>query len=247
MSAVNILFVSSEDFKLSKAEILRGIVTEKLTTAAREILAVVERTVAGYEEEAAGLRREVDRQRRQLEALLQPRVTLCRIEDPVCDEEEGGRLRLLKDEEQQTHLGSWGHIEEEEGEEEEEPAQSHSPGPVQEDLTGRRTTNTRSGCEDVGGSHVQNLDRSLMGSFPCRGPSVKMKSRRKSPLQLRVGLLGDSHTGVLTHGVLGTRSADHQTVADRPGEPKHVVMVSWERPVEASSTRASSLTFGGKS
>ncbi|XP_029382746.1 zinc finger protein 502-like [Echeneis naucrates] len=61
---------------ISKAEILRGIVTEKLSTAAQEILAVVERTVAGYEEEASGLRREVERQRRQLELLLQPRVKL---------------------------------------------------------------------------------------------------------------------------------------------------------------------------
>ncbi|KAK2863403.1 hypothetical protein Q5P01_002936 [Channa striata] len=64
---------------MSKAEILRGIVTEKLATAAQEILAVVERTVAGYEEEATGFRREIDRQRRQLE-LLQPRV---RIEQRV--------------------------------------------------------------------------------------------------------------------------------------------------------------------
>lgn len=65
-----------DSLAMSKAEILRGIVTEKLTTAAQEILAVVERTVAGYEEEASGFRREIDRQRRQLEVLLQPRVKL---------------------------------------------------------------------------------------------------------------------------------------------------------------------------
>uniref|UniRef100_A0A3P9DT56 C2H2-type domain-containing protein n=1 Tax=Maylandia zebra TaxID=106582 RepID=A0A3P9DT56_9CICH len=40
---------------MSKSDILRGIITEKLSTAAREILAVVERTVADYEEEAAEL------------------------------------------------------------------------------------------------------------------------------------------------------------------------------------------------
>ncbi|KAK9523146.1 hypothetical protein VZT92_019561 [Zoarces viviparus] len=66
----------SETFDMSKAEILRGIVTEKLTTAAQEILAVVERTVAGYEEEASGFRREIDRRKKQLEVLLQPRVSL---------------------------------------------------------------------------------------------------------------------------------------------------------------------------
>ena len=61
---------------MSKAEILRIIISEKLATAAQEILAVVERTVAGYEEEASGFRREIDRQRRQLEVLLQPQVKL---------------------------------------------------------------------------------------------------------------------------------------------------------------------------
>ncbi|KAK9523139.1 hypothetical protein VZT92_019555 [Zoarces viviparus] len=61
---------------MSEAEILIGIVTEKLTTAAQEILAVVERTVAGYEEEASGFRREIDRRKKQLEVLLQPRVSL---------------------------------------------------------------------------------------------------------------------------------------------------------------------------
>lgn len=60
---------------MSKAEILRGIVNEKLATAAQEILAVVERTLAGYEEEASGFRQEIERQTKQLQ-LLQPRVSL---------------------------------------------------------------------------------------------------------------------------------------------------------------------------
>ncbi|KAL4008053.1 hypothetical protein ACER0C_001905 [Sarotherodon galilaeus] len=64
---------------MSKSDILRGIITEKLSTAAREILAVVERTIADYEEEVAGFRQEIDRQRRLLE-LLQPRVKLERRE-----------------------------------------------------------------------------------------------------------------------------------------------------------------------
>ncbi|MEQ2182570.1 hypothetical protein GOODEAATRI_023731 [Goodea atripinnis] len=56
---------------MSKSDMLRGIITEKLSTAAREILAVVERTVTDYEKEASAFRQEIDRQRRQLE-LLQP-------------------------------------------------------------------------------------------------------------------------------------------------------------------------------
>ncbi|KAM9425634.1 uncharacterized protein KZ484_011522 [Pholidichthys leucotaenia] len=60
---------------ISRSELLRGVIAERLTTAAREILAVVERTVADYEEEASGFRQELDRQRRQLE-LLQPEVKM---------------------------------------------------------------------------------------------------------------------------------------------------------------------------
>ncbi|XP_038587385.1 zinc finger protein 37-like [Micropterus salmoides] len=88
---------------MSKSEILREIVTEKLTTAAQEIFAVVERTVAGYEEEASGLRQEIDRQRRQLEAVLQPRVKLQRREDLI-PRQEGHEavVRLEEEEEEQT-------------------------------------------------------------------------------------------------------------------------------------------------
>ncbi|XP_056224877.1 ABC transporter F family member 4-like isoform X2 [Seriola aureovittata] len=62
--------------KMSKSEVLRGFVTERLAAASQEILAAVDRLVAGYEEEASGFREEIDRQRRQLELLLQPRVIL---------------------------------------------------------------------------------------------------------------------------------------------------------------------------
>ncbi|XP_071315009.1 zinc finger protein 62 homolog [Trachinotus anak] len=61
--------------EMSKAEVLRGFVTERLAAASQEILAAVDRIVAEYEEEASGFRREIARQRRLLEAALQPRVT----------------------------------------------------------------------------------------------------------------------------------------------------------------------------
>lgn len=75
MATVDVMFVSSAE----RAELLRGLVADKLSTAAREIFAVVDRTVAGFEEEASGLRKVIDLQRRQLELLLQPQVTLFRI------------------------------------------------------------------------------------------------------------------------------------------------------------------------
>ncbi|XP_056224901.1 zinc finger protein 37-like [Seriola aureovittata] len=61
---------------MSKSEVLRGFVTERLAAASQEILAAVDGLVAGYEEEASGFRQEIDRQRRLLEVLLQPRVIL---------------------------------------------------------------------------------------------------------------------------------------------------------------------------
>ncbi|XP_030609514.1 uncharacterized protein LOC115797156 isoform X2 [Archocentrus centrarchus] len=67
--------MESDSANMSKRDVLRGIITERLSTAVREILAVVERTVADYEEEAADFKREIDRQRRLLE-LLQPEIKL---------------------------------------------------------------------------------------------------------------------------------------------------------------------------
>ncbi|KAK5848086.1 hypothetical protein PBY51_005735 [Eleginops maclovinus] len=59
---------------MSKGEILRGFVTERLSAASREILAAVDRIVAEYEEEVSGFRQQISRQTIQLE-LLQDRVT----------------------------------------------------------------------------------------------------------------------------------------------------------------------------
>ncbi|XP_062239512.1 uncharacterized protein LOC133949602 isoform X2 [Platichthys flesus] len=102
--------------ELTKSEILRGIITEKLCTAAREILAVVERTVSGYEEEAAGFRLEVEQQRSQLEALLQ--VSSIKLEEtddqqlypsyqppppPPPEEEELGRGEPVEEEQQHKY------------------------------------------------------------------------------------------------------------------------------------------------
>ncbi|XP_051249833.1 zinc finger protein 37 isoform X2 [Dicentrarchus labrax] len=199
MAAVNELLVSAGDpvdpvdCKPTRAEILRGIVTDKLTAAAREILAVVERTVAGYEEETAGLRLEVDRQRKHLEALLLPRVALCRIEEPACEEEEeeeeeeAGGGELPEEEQQHTNVEdseSWdvsGHVEEDEGENEEEEESAEEP-----------VQSTSLDQEDLRDPEYQTA---------TRGQSVKMKGSRRDPLKLRVCLLQD-HTNVLKIGVL---------------------------------------------
>ncbi|KAG7232589.1 hypothetical protein INR49_008362, partial [Caranx melampygus] len=84
---------------MSKAEILRVIISERLTAAAQEIFAVVERTLAGYEEEVSGCRQEIDLQRNQLGVLLHRPVKvetedddyMIPISEPTAEEaSEGG-------------------------------------------------------------------------------------------------------------------------------------------------------------
>ncbi|XP_047442299.1 zinc finger protein 835-like isoform X1 [Mugil cephalus] len=82
--------------EMSKAEVLRGFVTERLAAASREILAVVDTIVAAYEEEASGYKETIDRQGRQLE-LLQPDAKCSRSLNS--DEEED-----CEDEQPQEHL-----------------------------------------------------------------------------------------------------------------------------------------------
>ncbi|KAM4714015.1 uncharacterized protein FYW61_019125 [Anableps anableps] len=60
---------------------LRGVITQRLSTAATEILADVEMTFVVYEAEVSGLKQEIDRLKSQLE-LLQPRVK----EEPADDQ-----------------------------------------------------------------------------------------------------------------------------------------------------------------
>ncbi|KAI9531413.1 hypothetical protein NQZ68_041624 [Dissostichus eleginoides] len=54
---------------MSKGEILREIVTERLSAASREILAAVDRIIAEYEDEVSGFRQQISRQEIQLELL----------------------------------------------------------------------------------------------------------------------------------------------------------------------------------
>lgn len=64
---------------MSRFEILRGLVIEKMTVAVQEILAVVETTVAGYENDCLMLKQELSQHKKQLHTILQPRVSLVRI------------------------------------------------------------------------------------------------------------------------------------------------------------------------
>ncbi|KAJ0056875.1 hypothetical protein NL108_000665 [Boleophthalmus pectinirostris] len=84
MEAVGLYVVGSSESELSKVEILRALITEKMTIAVREVLAVVETTVAGYENEVLLLNQELSLKKRQLDAILQPRVYLNRRDFNSC-------------------------------------------------------------------------------------------------------------------------------------------------------------------
>ncbi|XP_035849105.1 zinc finger protein 853-like isoform X2 [Sander lucioperca] len=61
---------------MSKIELLRLLITQRLTAAAEEIFGVFGRTIAEYEEEISRSKLEIDRQRRLLELRKKPQVSL---------------------------------------------------------------------------------------------------------------------------------------------------------------------------
>ncbi|XP_039997522.1 uncharacterized protein LOC120797742 [Xiphias gladius] len=197
---------------MSKAEMLRVIVTEKLAAAAQEILAVVERTVAGYEEEASGFRQEIDRQRRQLEVLLQPEIKLETTDDqqlfPICEpvqaEASGGGAQVPEEEEQQhkyelsvvdaRSMGLLCYTEEQMDEDEEDEDEGASERPA---LTSTRDREPLTEPDYETASRLApptvQSDRRSAGR-PRTGES-------QSHVDLRIRILEDSQTEVLSTSV----------------------------------------------
>ncbi|XP_032367431.1 glutamic acid-rich protein [Etheostoma spectabile] len=76
---------------MSKVQMLRGLVEQRLTAAAEEIFGLFERTIAEYEEELCRSKEEHERQRKRLDAVFSPQLRLHRAELPqqhVCKEVE---------------------------------------------------------------------------------------------------------------------------------------------------------------
>ncbi|KAF7644426.1 hypothetical protein LDENG_00222140 [Lucifuga dentata] len=61
---------------MSKIEMLRVLINQRLTAAAEEIFAVFGRTIAEYEEEISRFKLEIDRQRRMLDLIKKPEINL---------------------------------------------------------------------------------------------------------------------------------------------------------------------------
>ncbi|XP_004079625.2 zinc finger protein 37 [Oryzias latipes] len=187
---------------MSKSDILRGIISEKLSTAARDILAVVERTVADYEEEASGFRRRIARQERQLE-LLQPEVKLRRRgaapEQDLCgsegvlvgEEPEEAVLTRQTDVDDTASLDIW-YIEDDANEDDEEERVLVQP-----------TASARMKREDLKDPDYEVPSRSIpprLGT-PKRRPGRPRTSDQQDHLDLRVRLLEDCGTEVLSNRV----------------------------------------------
>ncbi|XP_078112503.1 uncharacterized protein LOC144521775 [Sander vitreus] len=76
---------------MTKVQMLRALVEQRLTAAAEEIFGLFERTIAEYEEELCRSKEENERQQKLLDAVFNPQLRLHRAELPqqhVCKEEE---------------------------------------------------------------------------------------------------------------------------------------------------------------
>ncbi|XP_054461532.1 uncharacterized protein LOC129096874 isoform X2 [Anoplopoma fimbria] len=65
---------------MSKAQILRSLVNQRLTAAAEEIFELFERTIAEHEEELSRSKEENERQRKLLDAVFNPEVRIQRAD-----------------------------------------------------------------------------------------------------------------------------------------------------------------------
>lgn len=61
---------------MSKIEMLRLLINQRLTEAAEEIFGVFGRTIAEYEEEISRSKLEIDRQRRLLDLTMKPQISV---------------------------------------------------------------------------------------------------------------------------------------------------------------------------
>lgn len=73
---------------MSKIEMLRLLINQRLTEAAEEIFGVFGRTIAEYEEEISRSKLEIDRQRRLLELSRKPQVSLQANSTAVCEQQD---------------------------------------------------------------------------------------------------------------------------------------------------------------
>ncbi|KAE8282625.1 hypothetical protein D5F01_LYC20039 [Larimichthys crocea] len=127
-SAPVLLRFRSRVSNMSKIEMLRLLITQRLTEAAEDIFGVFGRTIAEYEDQITRSRLEIDRQRRLLELSTKPRISVHGDRTAVSEQQDwscGLDLNELKPP----------HIKEEEQEEQEEEEQEEELWPPQQEAT----------------------------------------------------------------------------------------------------------------
>ncbi|XP_041842091.1 zinc finger protein 777-like [Melanotaenia boesemani] len=198
---------------MSKTDILRGIITEKLSTAAREILAVVERTVADYEQEASGFRQQIEQQRRQLE-VLQPHVQLNRVS--AVPDLHGHEVVVVSEEHEevtpQKDVAASGNLDfvwyEDDDEDVVDADEEVEQLVVQPKMSSREKRDDLKDPDYEISSRVRSHRRPgrLRGSRTPRGPGRPRISDVSDHLDLRVRLLEDCEIEVLSNNVFKNSS-----------------------------------------
>ncbi|XP_041810707.1 histone-lysine N-methyltransferase PRDM9-like [Chelmon rostratus] len=108
---------------MSKIDMLRLLINQRLTAAAEEIFGVFGRTIAEYEEEISRSKLEIDRQRRLLDLSMKPQISV-QVNSSALSEQQDWSSSLDLNQMKSPH------IKEEEEEEEEElwtPQQEETP------------------------------------------------------------------------------------------------------------------------
>ncbi|XP_012709007.2 zinc finger protein 629 [Fundulus heteroclitus] len=89
---------------MSKIEMLRLLINQRLTAAAEEIFGVFGRAIAEYEEEISRSKLEIDRQRRLLELSRKPQVSLQADSSAISEHRDWSPSPDLNEEESPAHI-----------------------------------------------------------------------------------------------------------------------------------------------
>ncbi|TNN42932.1 hypothetical protein EYF80_046880 [Liparis tanakae] len=194
---------------MSKAQMLRGLVNQRLTAAAQEICGLFEGTISEYEEELYSLKEENERHRRLLDAVFNPEVRLQRADVQ--------QLLVVKEEvpsEQQVWISSLDQVHpepllvKEEQEDQENPEHPHikEKQEEQEELWTSREGEQLQGLEEAGLKFSFTTVKSEADEEEARSSQVHQRQTE----QMEIEANGDD-----CGGPEPARNAD----PDRPPDP----------------------------
>ncbi|XP_037332072.2 uncharacterized protein LOC119220279 [Pungitius pungitius] len=148
---------------MSKAQMLRCLVKQRLTEAAEEIFGLFERTIAEYEEEASRLKEDNERLKKHLHAVFNPEVRIQRADLQ--------QLFVLKEEQQKDPESP--HIKEEQLQEPEE-------ADIKVSLTPVKTEDDDVQSSQLNPRQTEQMETEVDGG-DCGGPEPESKSGPSGP------------------------------------------------------------------